>query len=413
MSAANGLNPSRRAVLRGGALLMAFTLMPVARRVLADTEVDTLGTVVLAPDLPGSLRTNPYLDAWIRIGADGITVYTGKVELGTGVKTALLQIAAERLQVPASAINLLTADTALTPNEGYTAGSHSIFDSGTALYNAAAQVREMLVEAAARHWQVDAAQLSTRDGIIEGPNGQRMAYADAVKHVDVHQYAKAQSPAMAAADFKLIGHNLPRLDIPAKVSGGAAFVQDIRLPGMLHARVIRPPRPGCTLQAFDAASIEALSGVVKVIRDGNYLAVVAHDEWQAIKAMRSGIESAKWSGGEAIPEAAGIHDLLKQLPSKRYPISNNGNPGGATETRFKARVTKQYLMHGSSVRLVRWPGSTMACSRCGPTLRASIRCAPVSPRCCVCRRSACAAFTPKARVATATTAPMMPPPMPR
>ncbi|MEN5244611.1 xanthine dehydrogenase family protein molybdopterin-binding subunit [Pseudomonas atacamensis] len=347
MSAANGLNPSRRAFLRGGALLMAFTLMPVARRALADTEVDTLGTVVLAPDLPGSLRTNPYLDAWIRIGADGITVYTGKVELGTGVKTALLQIAAERLQVPASAINLLTADTALTPNEGYTAGSHSIFDSGTALYNAAAQVREMLVEAAARHWQVDAAQLSTRDGIIEGPNGQRMAYADAVKHVDVHQYAKAQSPAMAAADFKLIGHNLPRLDIPAKVSGGAAFVQDIRLPGMLHARVIRPPRPGCTLQAFDAASIEALSGVVKVIRDGNYLAVVAHDEWQAIKAMRSGIESAKWSGGEAIPEAAGIHDLLKQLPSKRYPISNNGNPGGATETRFKARVTKQYLMHGS------------------------------------------------------------------
>jgi nicotinate dehydrogenase subunit B len=246
--------------------------------------------VVLAPDLPGSLRTNPFLDAWIRIGADGITVYTGKVELGTGVKTALLQIAAERLQVPATSINLLTADTALTPNEGYTAGSHSIFDSGTALYNAAAQVREMLVDAAARRWQVDAVLLSTRDGAIEGPAGQRMSYADAVEHVDVHQYAKAQSPAMAAADFKLIGHSLPRLDIPAKVSGGAAFVQDMRLPGMLHARVIRPPRPGCTLQAFDTASIEALAGVVKVIRDGNYLAVVARDEWQAIKAMRRASE---------------------------------------------------------------------------------------------------------------------------
>lgn len=143
-------------------------------------------------------------------------MYTGKVELGTGVKTALLQIAAERLQVPASAINLLTADTALTPNEGYTAGSHSIFDSGTALYNAAAQVREMLVDAAARNWQIDAALLNTRDGVIEGPAGQRMTYADAVGHVDVHQYAKAQSPTMAAADFKLIGHNLPRLDIRAK-----------------------------------------------------------------------------------------------------------------------------------------------------------------------------------------------------
>lgn len=347
MSASTDMNPSRRAFLRGGALLMAFTLMPMARRALADTEVDTLGTVVLAPDLPGSLRTNPYLDAWIRIGADGITVYTGKVELGTGVKTALLQIAAERLQVPASAINLLTADTALTPNEGYTAGSHSIFDSGTALFNAAAQVREMLVDAAARSWKVDPAQLTTADAMIEGPAGQRMSYAEAVHNVDVHQYAKAQSPRMAAADFKLIGHSLPRLDIPAKVSGGAAFVQDMRLPGMLHARVIRPPRPGSRLEAFDASVIEALAGVVKVIRDGNYLAVVARDEWQAIKAMRSASAVARWSGGEAIPEAADIHALLKRLPARRYPISNNGDANNPGETRFKARVTKQYLMHGS------------------------------------------------------------------
>lgn len=347
MSESTGLNPSRRAFLRGGALLMAFTLVPMTRRALADTEVDTLGTVVLAPDLPGSLRTNPYLDAWIRIGADGITVYTGKVELGTGVKTALLQIAAERLQVPASAINLLTADTALTPNEGYTAGSHSIFDSGTALFNAAAQVREMLVDSAARRWQVDPAQLTTADAMIEGPTGQRMSYAEAVSNVDVHQYAKAQSPSLPASDFKLIGHSLPRLDIPAKVSGGAAFVQDMRLPGMLHARVIRPPRPGCTLQAFDAPAIEALAGVVKVIRDGNYLAVLARDEWQAIKAMRSASEVARWRGGDAIPEAADIHALLKRLPSRRYPISNNGDVNNAGETRFKARVTKQYLMHGS------------------------------------------------------------------
>ncbi|WP_434710830.1 xanthine dehydrogenase family protein molybdopterin-binding subunit [Pseudomonas sp. R1-1] len=347
MSESTGLNPSRRAFLRGGALLMAFTLVPMARRALADTEVDTLGTVVLAPDLPGSLRTNPYLDAWIRIGTDGITVYTGKVELGTGVKTALLQIAAERLQVPASAINLLTADTALTPNEGYTAGSHSIFDSGTALFNAAAQVREMLADSAARRWQVDPAQLTTADAMIEGPAGQRMSYAEAVSNVDVHQYAKAQSPSLPAADFKLIGHSLPRLDIPAKVSGGAAFVQDMRLPGMLHARVIRPPRPGCTLEAFDAPAIEALAGVVKVIRDGNYLAVLARDEWQAIKAMRGASEVARWRGGDAIPEAADIHTLLKRLPSRRYPISNNGDVNITGETRFKARVTKQYLMHGS------------------------------------------------------------------
>jgi nicotinate dehydrogenase subunit B len=347
MTVVKEVNHSRRAFLRGGALLVAFTLVPTARRAWADTEVDTLGTVVLAPDLPGSLRTNPYLDAWIRVGPEGITVYTGKVELGTGVKTALLQIAAERLEVSPTAINLLTADTALTPNEGYTAGSHSIFDSGTALFNAAAQVRELLLESAGRSWEVAPALLTTQEGIIHGPTGQQMSYADAVKKVDLHLYAKSESPTMPATQFKLIGHSLQRLDIPAKVSGGTAFVQDIRLPGMLHARVIRPPRPGCTLEAFDAESIKALSGVVQVIRDGDYLAVVARDEWQAIKAMRSGYESARWNGGQAIPESRDIHALLKRLPSRPYPISHEGTPQGATDNSYRARVTKQYLMHGS------------------------------------------------------------------
>ncbi|ROM90312.1 molybdopterin cofactor-binding domain-containing protein [Pseudomonas brassicacearum] len=341
------VDQGRRAFLRAGALVLTFTLVPAARHALADSEVDTLGTVVLAPDLPGSLRTNPYLNAWIRVGVEGITVYTGKVELGTGVKTALLQIAAERLDISPTAIHLLTADTALTPNEGYTAGSHSIFDSGTALFNAAAQVRELLLESAARSWGVEVALLTTHEGVIQGPTGQRMSYAEAVKGVDLHHYAKAQSPSMPASAFKLIGHSLPRLDIPAKVSGGAAFVQDLRLPGMLHARVIRPPRPGCTLEDFDAESIKDLPGVVQVVHDGNYLAVVARDEWQAIKAMRSGYERARWSGAEAIPESQDIHSLLTRLPTHRYPISHEGSPTAGASASYRARVTKQYLMHGS------------------------------------------------------------------
>lgn len=240
----------RRAFLQGSSLLMAFTLMPAARKAFADTEVDTLGTVVLAPGLPGSLRTNPYLDAWIKVGADGITVYTGKVELGTGVKTALLQIAAERLDVAPAAVNFLTADTALTPNEGYTAGSHTIFDSGTALFNAAAQVRQMLMESAARQWGLDVASLKTGDAMITAPSGARMSYADAVTGVDLHQYAQAKSPDFSPEQFKLIGHAVQRLDIPAKVTGAAAFVQDMRLPGMVHARVIRPPRPAASSPAL-------------------------------------------------------------------------------------------------------------------------------------------------------------------
>ncbi|RBH58935.1 MULTISPECIES: molybdopterin cofactor-binding domain-containing protein [Pseudomonas] len=337
----------RRAFLRNGSLLVAFSLLPVAGNAWADTEVDTLGTLVLAPDLAGSLRSNPYLDAWIRVDAQGITVYTGKAELGTGVKTALLQIAAERLEVAPDTINMLTADTALTPDEGYTAGSHTIVDSGTALFNAAAQVRQLLVESAARRWRVEPDGLVTRDALIQGPDGQRMSYFEAVGGVDLHRHALPKSPAKAPGEFSLIGHSLPRLDIPAKVSGGAAFVQDMRLPGMLHARLIRPPRPGCQLLSFDPEALQSLPGVVQVVHDGNYLAVVAKDEWQAVKAMRAGYAQAKWSEGVALPDARSIHALLPHLPSRRYPISHTGSPAAAPGPGYRARVTKHYLMHGS------------------------------------------------------------------
>lgn len=339
---------SRRSFLINGSLLVGFAMFPGARSVLADDEVDTLGTVILAPDLPGSLRATPYLDSWIRIDPQtGITVYTGKVELGTGVKTALLQIAAERLDVAPTSIHFLTADTSLTPNEGYTAGSHTIVDSGTALFNAAAQVRELLLQSAAKAWGQDVALLRTRDAVIHAPDGRSMTYVQAVAGVQMHRQATVHSPDKPAAQFTLIGHSLPRLDIPGKVTGAASYVQDMRLPGMLHARVIRPPRRGSTLQTIDHAAVERLPGVVKLIHNGSYLAVVARDEWQAIKAMRVGYEAAQWSEGNALPDSAHIHELLTRLPSRLYPVSNTGTLEAPSKRVYRSRVTKQYLMHGS------------------------------------------------------------------
>lgn len=344
----DGMDQSRRSFLINGALVVGFALVPGARHAFADTEVDTLGTTVLAPDLPGSLKTNPYLDAWIRIDArDGITVYTGKVELGTGVKTALLQIAAERLDVAPGSIRFLTADTALTPNEGYTAGSHSIFDSGTALFNAAAQVRQLLLESAARQWKQEVGDLRTSDALIHGTGGLSMSYVQAVAGVQLHRYAIADSPLKSADTFTQIGHSLPRIDIPGKVSGGASYVQDMRLPGMVHARVIRPPRRGAQLLELDQGAIEQMPGVIKLVRNGSYLAVVAQDEWQAIKSMRSGYASARWTEGNPLPDSQHIHELLTQLPARRYPVSNKGAVSQSAGHQYKARVTKQYLMHGS------------------------------------------------------------------
>ncbi|WP_426142567.1 molybdopterin cofactor-binding domain-containing protein [Pseudomonas sp. DWP3-1-2] len=347
-SSPQNVNLSRRAFIINGTLVMGFAMLPGIPRAFADSEVDTLGTTILAPDLPGSLRATPHLDAWIRIDAkDGITVYTGKVELGTGVKTALLQIAAERLEVSPALIRFLTADTALTPNEGYTAGSHTIVDSGTALFNAAAQVRQLLLESAARQWQLSVDSLSTRDAVIHDVQGRSMTYLQAVAGVQLHRFASASSPFKPASRFTLIGTSLPRLDIPAKVSGGAAYVQDMRLPDMLHARVIRPPRRGSQLLDIDEAALKGLPGVVKLVRNGSYLAVVATDEWLAVKAMRVGYATARWTEGNPLPDSSHIHQLLTELPARRYPVSAKGNLGDASPRTFKARVTKQYLMHGS------------------------------------------------------------------
>ncbi|MGV8921447.1 MAG: molybdopterin cofactor-binding domain-containing protein [Pseudomonas sp.] len=343
------IDAGRRNFLRGSALVVGFSLLPsVALKAFADSEVDTLGTTILDPELPGSLRATPWLDAWIAVGADNkVTVYTGKVELGTGVKTALLQIAAERLEIRPDLITFITADTALTPNEGYTAGSHTIVDSGTALMNAAAQVRQLLLEAAAHTWKQDIALLSTRDAVIHGPGSRSMTYAQAAAGVQLHRFAERQSPIKPAANFELIGHSLPRVDIPGKVTGVASYVQDMRLPGMLHARVIRPPRRGSQLREIDSAALEKLPGMVKLVRDGSYLAVVAKDEWQAIKAMRAGYVAATWTEGNAIPDADTIHELLPTLPNNHYAVANKGALGQPTPQTYKAQVKKQYLMHGA------------------------------------------------------------------
>jgi nicotinate dehydrogenase subunit B len=342
------INQGRRTFLVAGALVVGFALFSGPRRVWADDEVDTLGTKILAPDLPGSLRSTPFLDAWIKIDEKfGITVCTGKVELGTGVRTALLQIAAERLEVSPGRIRFITADTAQTPNEGYTAGSHSIADGGTALLNAAAQVRGLLMQSAASHWQLEVHMLSNREDVIYSPDGRSMSYVEAAKAVQLHQQASPLSPPKLPSAYTQIGQSLPRLDIPAKVSGGAAYVQDIRLAGMLHARVIRPTRRGARLLELDGDKIEQLPGVVKLIRNGNYLAVVAVDEWQAIQAMRETTRLARWSEGDAPPDSDKIHELLPQLPAKDFPVVNRGISGQPAAKVFKANFTKQYLMHAS------------------------------------------------------------------
>ncbi len=315
-----------------GAIVVAFSLDPKLARG--------------QERLPGSLQNNRKLDGWIRINADGsATVFTGKVELGQGILTALAQIAAEELDLPLSRVRMISGDTGQTPNEGQTAGSQSIENSGTALRMAGAEVRAILIDLAAKRLGVPADQLTVADGTIAAPDGRKVGYGEL--NPDLNHEASAKAPPKPAATHKIVGKSISRFDIPAKVTGGAAFVQDMRLPGMLHGRVIRPPRYDSKLDSIDDAVARAIPGVVAIVRDGSFLGVVAEREEQAIKARAALLKSAKWTLGPELPDPARLFEVIKSLPSKDATIGVKQGTVPANARTFEAVYTKPYMAHAS------------------------------------------------------------------
>ena len=347
------MTPSRGVTRRdflatGGALIVSFA---IGSRIDAAQPPDpqNLGKVPKpAPALPGSLKNNPWLDAWIRIGADNsITVFTGKAELGQGIKTALLQVAAEELMVEPARLRLVTADTGQTPNEGYTAGSQSMSDSGTALLHAAAQVRAILTGLAAQRLGQPPDALVLQNGTIRSPDGRTVTYGDLVAGETLHVTAQQQSPLRDPATRRVIGKPLARVDIPGKVTGAPAYVHDLRLPGMVHARVLRPPGYGARLVSVDAARVEKLPGVLKVVRNGSHLAVITEQEYQAIAAWRALQRAAVWEETAQLPAAGDVYRRFQQLPFEDEVIlGENVTPSTAPDL-LEARYTRPYQMHAS------------------------------------------------------------------
>jgi nicotinate dehydrogenase subunit B len=332
----------RRVLAGGGALIVSFSMSD------AFAQDQSAPAAAPAPSPPGSLKGAPFLDSWIRIDADGsITVFTGKAELGQGFKTAFQQIAAEELDVPFESLKVITADTRLTANEGYTSGSHSMQDSGTAIQNAAAQVRELLVAEAARRLNLPVENLRTENGTVISLDGQRLGYGNLVAADMLHVQAQPKSKLKDPATFRVMGQPVRRVDIPAKVTGGAAYVQDMRLPGMVHARVVRPPSYGAQLTDCDTSAVEKLPGVVKVVRDGNFLAVVAEKEFQSIKAMHALSAAAKWKETPSLPKQDDLLRVLTNLPSKDSTIFERSNQSAVGQKTIEATYTRPYQSHGS------------------------------------------------------------------
>lgn len=326
------LIPSRREVLKAGSLVVAFSLTGGAGIALAQQQKAAVPAALAKPLMLTEV------DSFLTIDADGaVTVYSGKVDLGTGVKTALTQIVADELDVPMSSVRIVQGDTLTTPDQGPTFGSLSIQIGGMQIRNAAALARTALLEAAAKRLNAKPEELSIENGVVTSPTGQ-VTFGQLIggKTFNLMVDHTKPPPWKDAKAYKHVGTSVARLDIPDKVTGRFTYMHDVRVPGMLHGRVVRPPAIGAELETVDEASIKAIPGMVKVVREGNFLGVVAQSEWSAIRAARE--LKATWSEWKGLPEQAKLYEYVRATKVAKDEVT--GNIGNTTEAMAKDGVKK-------------------------------------------------------------------------
>jgi len=337
---------SRRDFLkRSGALIVTFSAAGVA------SEFGLAPGLVSAQGINGNPSTE--LDSWIAIAADGrVTAYTGKCEFGQGLFTAQTQLIAEELSVPLDRVTLVQCDTALTPDQGTTSGaqSHPANFNTANLALAGATAREALVRLAATRLGVPAGQLTARDGAVSvtGDPTRGVSYGDLVGgkkfEVRLDRNAKRKHP----STWTVLGTPVKRLDIPALATGRFEFVHNVRVPGMLHGRVVRPPSVGANLVSVDESSVRGMPGLVKVVVKKNFIGVVAEKPWQAVQAAAK--LKVSWSAGSGLPARRTFHDHMRQSPVRDGFTVNSGDVDArlASAARVvKATYLYPYQMHAS------------------------------------------------------------------
>ncbi len=300
-------------------------------------------------ELSGNLGKAPMLDAWLRIDSDGkVTVFTGKVELGQGALTALAQIAAEELDLPLGELHMISGDTSLTPDEGYIAGSQSIEYSGMALRYACAEARAILLQKASEILKAPAERLKVAGGAVTAAKGKKLTYGEIAGTGLIHRKATATVTPKPASEHTIVGKSVQRLDIPAKILGSPAYVQDMRMPGMVYGRIIRPPAPRARLEEADTPSVERMPGILAVVHDGSFLGVIAKREEQAIHAAKALRKGVRWRLAADLPEPDKIFAWLKAQPSEDTIVDQKFDAVPPPVTRrMEATYTRRYVAHAS------------------------------------------------------------------
>jgi nicotinate dehydrogenase subunit B len=345
---------SRRDFLRfSGALVVYFTVA----RPLQASEGQLPDKSVSPEEVQGFLAFQP---------SGEVSAFVGKVDLGTGVQTALMQIVAEELDVPMERIRYTQGDTALTPDQGPTSGSFAIERGGMQLRHAAATARQVLLARAAEVLHVDQAHLTIQNGTVRTQDARQVSLGDLVKDAPIALAVDANAPTKPPSEYRIVGKPVARVDIPDKVAARFTYMQDFRLPGMLHARVIRPPAIGTTLLEVDESSLHEIPAVVQVVRLGNFLGVVARTEWAAIRAAQ--ILAVKWSDAATLPDQARLWEVVRATPVVREDVTSTvGDVGQAlrmAKTVHEATFDFAIQTHGSigpSCAVAQFDGDQVTC----------------------------------------------------
>ncbi|MBV9479650.1 MAG: xanthine dehydrogenase family protein molybdopterin-binding subunit [Acidobacteria bacterium] len=335
---------SRRDFLKGaGALMVSFG------------GVATLETIALGqgPFATHMSHIDPSkLDSWIAVGEDGlVTAYTGKCDFGQGMYTAQTQLVAEELCVALERVRLMQCDTSVTPDQGTTSGSQSTptnFNDG-GLAQSAATAREALLEIASRRFNVPTDQLNVVNGLITAKDGTRVTYGELIRGKHFKLTVNPTAKRIAVREWTVLGKPIPSLDIQELVTGQFEFVHNVRLPGMLHGRVVRPPAVGATLVSIDERSVEDMPGLVKVVVRRNFVGVVAEKQVQAEQAASK--LRVNWSkGGGNLPAQRLFYEYMREQPSRDVLAVDSGDVNeklGAAVWQLRATYQHPYQAHGS------------------------------------------------------------------
>ncbi|GAB3268599.1 xanthine dehydrogenase family protein molybdopterin-binding subunit [Larkinella harenae] len=307
----------------------------------------------LQDSLPGSLRQQPQINAWLKILEDGrVRVLTGKMELGQGVRTAIAQVAAEELDLEPTKIEVHLAETGRTPHEGYTAGSGSIENSAMAVRYAAAAARQKLLELAAQRWNKPVDQLRLADGKVTTKTGNdQLTFAQLLNGNQLTDEVRLPVTLKPKSEYRWVGKAIPRQDIEKMVRAEAVYVQDMRMPGMVHARVVRPLAYGAQLRSVNEAALKkAVPGILKTVRNGNFLGIITVEEYEAVQAQLVAREQVRWENAKPLPNDQKLSDYIKTLPVKSRTVKETGNVKALDQSdtnTLKASYFKPYHMHGS------------------------------------------------------------------